>query len=489
MLSRLSTRVLCALLVMICNAALAQDVRLVSKDSEIVLEGDLLSYDGEHFRIDTIYGPLTVSAAGVICKGARCPAPGPYVPTIRISGDGFMARLLLPKLIEDFAKQNGFETTQTQVSGDRTTVQVTQGAPIGRFEIHATSNEEGYVDLITEGADIALVTRLPKDAELSMSASSSAGDLLSGRRAHVLAVDTISVLGSVEIQKQGLTLRNFLSLINDTGSTDGPVLYALNEGPRLLDGLLFSAARSAAQRLSVSDLSTTLASDTRAVAVVRQSAGVDGATVQLTDACGVLPRRNAFNVHTGDDPLAVRMMAYSAPRRLPKVGRSFLTYLGSKPAQAIVAGFGYSPPAIVQTDFGALGHRLARVISGVENTSEISDLKRFTESMSQRTRLSATFRFRDGSTELDMVSRDLIRRFAESDYADQSLILAGFSTLGPQSFKTSQDLIAKVQRELSRYGIDDTRAFPMGNVMPVLCDDSALGAFMNRRVEIWIDEN
>lgn len=40
--------------------ALAQDVTLTSRDGTVSVSGTLLSFDGEFFRVDTIYGALTL---------------------------------------------------------------------------------------------------------------------------------------------------------------------------------------------------------------------------------------------------------------------------------------------------------------------------------------------------------------------------------------------------------------------------------------------
>jgi len=392
-----------ALAVTVCTGAVAQDVRLVARESGITFDGDLLGFDGDHYRIDTVYGPLTVNAAGVICKGAVCPQLGAYLPSIRFSGDDYMARDLLPKLIEGFAQQSGMKVRRRQTSDDKFLFEFTGEAKIGRFEIHATSNAESYADLITEGADIALVTRLPRIAEINMSTSSGLGDLVSGRRAHVLALNSS----------------------DNTGS--------------------------------------------------------------LPDTCRDAPLPGSFAMQSGDYPQTGRMMLYTAPRRLPEIGRDFLRYLTTTDANQRITDLGHAPPALLEREVDHFGRRLARAISAVDGMTSLGDLKRFTDAMVNRTRLSATFRFRGDGTALDMVSRDLLKRLADSEYAGRELILAGFSAAGSQSFKTSQRYIQALQKELRKHGITETRSLPFGSIMPVLCDTGSLGDQFNNRVEIWLD--
>lgn len=46
-------------------AGQAQDVVLTSRDGAIELSGTLLGFNGEFYRVDTVYGELTVDGSGV----------------------------------------------------------------------------------------------------------------------------------------------------------------------------------------------------------------------------------------------------------------------------------------------------------------------------------------------------------------------------------------------------------------------------------------
>jgi phosphate transport system substrate-binding protein len=52
--------------VLLPNLAAAQDITLTSRDGALSISGSLQGYDGEFFRIDSAYGPLTIDAQGVI---------------------------------------------------------------------------------------------------------------------------------------------------------------------------------------------------------------------------------------------------------------------------------------------------------------------------------------------------------------------------------------------------------------------------------------
>ena len=79
--------------------AAAQDVTLMSRDGSVEISGTLLGFDGEYYRVDTIYGELTVDGSGVNCDGPGCPSLTDYVAELQFSGAGSMGRVLLPALI------------------------------------------------------------------------------------------------------------------------------------------------------------------------------------------------------------------------------------------------------------------------------------------------------------------------------------------------------------------------------------------------------
>ena len=83
--------------------ARAQDATLTALDGGLSLSGDLLGFDGEFYRLDTVYGVLTVDAAGVLCEGPACPDLSAPFAAIRITGAEGPARALLPRLIAAFA--------------------------------------------------------------------------------------------------------------------------------------------------------------------------------------------------------------------------------------------------------------------------------------------------------------------------------------------------------------------------------------------------
>jgi phosphate transport system substrate-binding protein len=75
-----------AFLVWLITAPLAaQDVTLTSPDGSVEVSGTLLGFDGEFYRVDTVYGELTVDGSGVNCEGPACPDLQNYVAELSVS--------------------------------------------------------------------------------------------------------------------------------------------------------------------------------------------------------------------------------------------------------------------------------------------------------------------------------------------------------------------------------------------------------------------
>ena len=102
-----------AALSLFMTGAEAQDVTLTARDGSLSIDGQLIAFDGEFYRVDSRYGPLTLDGEGVICEGPGCPDLTATLAVLRISGAGDPGNRLLPGLFEAYARTRGLtiETT------------------------------------------------------------------------------------------------------------------------------------------------------------------------------------------------------------------------------------------------------------------------------------------------------------------------------------------------------------------------------------------
>jgi phosphate transport system substrate-binding protein len=163
-----------------------------------------------------------------------------------------------------------------------------------------------------------------------------------------------------------------------------------------------------------------------------------------------------------------------------------------------VAAAGYIDRAAEKVPMTADGLRLINAIKGAGDEITLPDLKRLVAEMDGADRLSLTFRFQDGSTQLDDPSRenltDLARLLEAGQFDDSSLVLAGFSD-GSGAAAANMDLslaratgvldaLRAAAPELPEAALPRVVAF--GETMPMACDTTAPGRRINRRVEVWL---
>jgi phosphate transport system substrate-binding protein len=153
----------------------AQDVELRSFDGTVELEGNLIAYDGAYYQIDTIYGPLTISAEGVSCAGPGCPDLTSFVAEAYIAGAATVAEGLLPDLLSAFAAQQELDLNRSEDGGTIIYTLVRPGdQPAARFHVTPGTTDEGFLALLNGEVDIALSLREP-NARTAGRARSGAG--------------------------------------------------------------------------------------------------------------------------------------------------------------------------------------------------------------------------------------------------------------------------------------------------------------------------
>ncbi|MGV6839965.1 MAG: OmpA family protein [Planktomarina sp.] len=104
-------------------AGFAKDVSLTLLDGSLTVSGELKSFDGAFYSIQSPYGPLTFAADSVTCDGSACPDVSTYAVDLRISvEDGLDVEILKP-LIRGFAASQ-LLTAQFEDAGDQTNVTI-----------------------------------------------------------------------------------------------------------------------------------------------------------------------------------------------------------------------------------------------------------------------------------------------------------------------------------------------------------------------------
>lgn len=500
------------------QAATAQDVTLTSRDGRVELNGTLLGFDGEFYRIETLYGELTVDGSGVLCDGPGCPNLDDYVAELSISGSATMGAVLMPALIEGFALRNDYIPTRqvedkTHFSYTLTDAQTKKRAAVFRFRV--TNTNEGFADLLANEADMVMALREIRPDEQLRAEEAGMGDLTGKNRSRVLALDAVVPIVAPnnpvrDISPVDLAQAYAGKITNwsDLGGPDAPITL---HGPALGTGLgqAIEDEVIAPMGLQLSpnivrhdrgvELAMAVASDAFALGVASFAEIGNAEALTLTGPCGRALRATRRSIKTEDYPLTAPMFVYLPARRLPKIAREFLAFTRGPTAQIVIRRAGFVDQAPEEIPVDEQGNRLANAIAAAGPEVSLNELQRMTATLAPMTRLTTSFRFEAGSVRLDAQSRSNVQQVAraleQGRYDARRLLFVGFSDGdGPAEINKGialqrADAVRRAIVEAAETADLDQLALDIdafGEAMPMACDGSAWGRQANRRVEVWV---
>ena len=483
----------------LCSGArdgLAQDVTLTSRDGLIRLHGTMESYDGEFYRVKTSYGLLTLDGQGVRCDGPGCPSLTAYSADIRIAAPVRVGDFL-PALINGFALARGYDVRRGGA-----------GNPAGRYVLHdKTSGQDvARVQVMLAGADQVLADLQAGRADLALSFQLPGA--LPGS-AQVLALDAAVPVVARENPVRRLSLPGLAAALSgqvrnwaELGGMDAPiVLHALAEGAGVQQGLEaqlgIKTAASALRHADAASLVAAVARDPWALGVTSIAAMGNTRALDLTGDCGFLIRATPEAIKAGDYPLRQPLYLYRPDRRASGAQRDLLEWLASPQAQRSLRGMGLIDPLPDRIGLEAQGARLAHAILAAP--AGLLPLQQMVTDLAGMDRLTITFRFENESRWLDAPSRDTVATLAlaleAGLYDGQVLLFAGFSDgrgdAGANQRLSRQRAEAVRDAVLGNAPLLDARQVTLkvagfGAALPMACDDTDMGATVNRRVEVWV---
>jgi phosphate transport system substrate-binding protein len=507
-------------LLSVAGVAGASDVTLLSRDGTLRIDGRLIQFDGEFYRVETEWGALTLDATGVVCEGPGCPDLTAFVAEAALAGPSAVTDRLLPALMTAFAQEQGLRAVRVTGPDGQAAVELYQpGADggsarlAGRFRL-AVAPDGGIADLVAGAADVAITLREVTPEEVAAGEAAGLGRLDGRGQGLILALDAL--VPAVSDRAPPLTgiadaaLTALLSGgLSDWGALDGPagwpVTLVLPPQGGALDAVLVdrlgTVAAPALRPETPEEAVATLARDAFGLGLVPLSALGPLRALPLRGTCGMDLAADPDSVKAEDWPLTIPVYAWLPQGRPPALVREFLAFTQSDAAAPAIRAAGFVDQTVGRRPFAEGGRRLANAIRGADAEAGLAALQEMVAELSGADRLTVAFRFSGGSADLDAPSRAnvglLAQMLARGDFDGTALLFAGFS---------DGDGSADANRRLSRSRADAVlsavraaaeaetgvpltvplQALGFGETAPLACDDSPWGRQVNRRVEVWV---
>ena len=491
-----------------------ETVTLRFPDGSFEVSGPLLGFDGQAYRVETRFGDLTIASDKVVCSG-DCPDVQ-RLPIVRIMGAPALADVLVPALVNSFAINLGLQT-ETRQTGNMLamTLIAPDPGPIARFEIVSADTAGAFTALRNHQTDIVLADRSATDDERQMIADAGLGDLDSPLRRRLIARQSLRVVVPSSQTTPGITVTQLINVLSgqltDWSALGGDALplsvhliaaevdqvSARLKDLSSIEGVAFSGLGPVTRHADVADLVQATAETPGAVSVTAETI-FSARVLPVSHGCSIGSASGDTASRDGSDPMVARLWSYTGAPRLPDIARAFLVYATGPLAQPTIDRAGFLDKRPAPITLSQQGGRLARAIGAAESGAGFDALAEAIAELDGQVRLSTAFRFDPGTATLDSSAQSAVQSLAAfldaGRYDGKAVTFVGFSDgVGvPTANRTLSEnramAVHDAVRDLMATNPDRTemRFSGLGEVMPLACDDTAWGRYVNRRVEVWV---
>jgi len=509
---------LMAMLVAPMAATADQSVTLKSQDGTVDLMGELISFDQNFYLVNTALGQLRLSAERVRCEGAACPAIDTNQIDVTFAGSDIVGAGVLPLMLEGFAGHINAEATVTATdSGSAFVASLVGdagfGDDIGSFLVNSSGSTDAFSALMNQTANIGMSSRRIRPEEAAVLREVGAGDMESPAQEHIVAIDSIVVITHPENPVQQVSMEQ-LADIYAGRITNWAQLGGDNLAIKIVDrpkdsgthnvfiDRVFDGKDSVSANVMIAQENADVANivnDHRAAIGYTGYAFQRGAkALTLVNECGLSMVPDAFSARTEEYALQRRLYLYNRSDSASPRTQEFLAFAASPEADSVIVKAGFIDLGIDRRAQPFDSERARQLLATSDDPLESSVMREMLSTMVNYDRLSTTFRFTTGSSDLDeraIVDMERLTTFLEDMPAGTKIKVVGFTDeVGEfaNNAALAQGRAAQVQAELAAFGGARLSGIEMetaayGEVAPSACNATDAGRAINRRVEIWIE--
>ena len=502
---------------MMPGASSADEVTLKSVDGSVDLVGELLRFENNVYTVRTIIGELNVSAEQVRCSGADCPVFDEVETDLVLAGSDTVGLGLMPLLLEGWAASQDAEASMINTPGSADVIaQIVGdqgfGEPINAVKVSSTTSGDAFRYLLSGEADIGMASRPINPQEANILRAAGKGNLRDSSQEHIIAVDSLVVIVHPDNPVGELTIDQMAGIYSgqirnwaEVGGKNAPInIHDFRDGSGTRSSFLnavFGANTAEIADAQVqpnnAEMSDTINKDPNAIGYVGYAFKRGAKTLSLVNECGITMTPDAFSVRTEEYSLQRRLYLYNAANGLSEDADAFVDYVQSSEADEMIEKSGFISLGVDARTQSNDSQRALALLQPSLDPTERTAKRQMLRTMTGYDRLSSTFRFRTGSSQLDERAPIDMERLTEhlKDAPEGTRVLFVGFTDSVGTYRNNQNLserrAAAVMNTMANSSAGVLANIQMsstgfGEIVPSACNVNAQGREINRRVEVWV---
>jgi phosphate transport system substrate-binding protein len=500
-------------------SAWSEEVVLKSADGTVNLVGEFIEFTDNNYVIRTDLGDLRISANRVSCEGDGCPSNKAAEADVTIAGSEALGQGMMPLLISGYAGFLGAEATVTEAGGQKQffaelVADEGFGDPVGSYLVDSAGSIDAFRKLLDRSAQIGMSSRRIRPNEARALRDDGAGNMVDPANEHIVAVDSLVVITHPENPVDTLTINQLRDIYSGkitnwsaVGGNDASIaVHNRIEGTgtrevfeeRLFGDDVPTAPVNAKITGNSIEMAASVNANPNGIGFVGYAFQRGAKPLTLINECGISMTPDTFSARAEEYALQRFLYLYNREDTLDQKSADFVNYVTSDAADQVITKAGFIDLSIARQQQTTDSDRAKQLINQNVDAFEDGVMGEMLTQMAAYDRLSATFRFRTGSSRLDtrgLLNLERLANYLQDQPDGTKVLLVGF-TDDVGAFDSNRQLsVGRAQQVLDtlqdfagdRLGGISLEATGYGEVAPSACNTTENGRAINRRVEIWIE--